>query len=1378
MKQLPSLLIWVLLLMATSLVSIAQTPNLINYQAVARNASGQALTNQAIAVRLSVRQSTAAGTIQYQERHAVTTNAQGLFNVQIGGGAVLSGTFANITWADAQQKHLQIELDPTGGTTYTNMGTQQLVSVPFAMYAKEAATATNDNDTNPTNEIQALSLAGNTVSLSNGGGSVNLPTYTAGIGISVAGNTITNTAPDQTVAIAGGGVTTISGAYPNFTVTTPTPADNSPTNEIQALSILGNTVSLSNGGGDIALPAEVDGSVTNEIQTLSIAGNTVSLSNGGGNVNLPTYTAGTGISLAGNAITNTAPDQTVVIAGGGVTSVSGTYPNFTVTTPTPADNSPTNEIQTLSIAGNTVSLSNGGGDITLPAEVDGSVTNEIQALSIAGNTVSLSNGGGSVALPAEVDGSVTNEIQALSIVGNTVSLSNGGGNVNLPTYTAGTGISLAGNTITNTAPDQTVAIAGGGVTSVSGTYPNFTVTTPTPADNSSTNEIQTLSIAGNTVSLSNGGGSVALPAEVDGSVTNEIQALSIAGNTVSLSNGGGDITLPAEVDGSVTNEIQALSIAGNMVSLSNGGGSVALPAEVDGSVTNEIQTLSIAGNTVSLSNGGGNVNLPTYTAGTGISLAGNAITNTAPDQTVAIAGGGVTSVNGTYPNFTVTTPTPADNSPTNEIQTLSILGNTVSLSNGGGDISLPAEVDGSVTNEIQTLSILGNTVSLSNGGGDIALPDNSGNTWNILGNSGTNPATNFIGTTDNQPLQFRVNNQPAGQISDTNAAIGTGALQNNTSGALNTAMGTSALAANSTGNENTATGSFALTSNTTGNGNTANGSNSLLNNTTGSNNTASGTSALRSNTEGYENTANGYQSLYNNTTGITNTATGTNSLFSNTTGGVNTATGRYALYNNTTGNYNTAIGSNSLLNNTTGEYNTAGGASSLFANTTGSQNTANGLNALHENSTGANNAAIGANALFNNITGNSNVAMGIGALYRNTNRSNLVAIGDSALYNNGVGAVNSEAIGNTAVGSKALYSNTKGYGNIANGSGALYSNTTGIYNTANGKDALYSNTIGSGNTANGKSALYSNTIGGTNTANGESALYFNTTGDGNTANGFRALKFNTTGGGNTANGLFALSGNTTGSINTANGYYALYLNSTGNYNIANGYTALYGNSTGSYNIGVGIDAGYYDIPTEDNQIAIGKSTGTGGANKAIIGNSSQWWIGGQVAWSAISDARIKEQVQADVPGLSFIKELRPVTYHLNIHKQKEIMDRLLGDKAKTDTMPDWEGKYDIEKIRMTGFLAQEVEAAAKKINYDFSGVDVPKVDGGLYSLRYAEFVVPLVKAVQEQQAFIETLQTEAKEVATLKVENQQIKAENQQIKARLAQIEQLLLNTK
>lgn len=80
------------------------------------------------------------------------------------------------------------------------------------------------------------------------------------------------------------------------------------------------------------LSAEVDGSVTNEIQNLSITGNTISLSNGGGSVVVPSnnYTAGTAISIASNVITNTAPDQTVVLTAGNRISIAGTYPNFTI----------------------------------------------------------------------------------------------------------------------------------------------------------------------------------------------------------------------------------------------------------------------------------------------------------------------------------------------------------------------------------------------------------------------------------------------------------------------------------------------------------------------------------------------------------------------------------------------------------------------------------------------------------------------------------------------------------------------------------------------------------------------------------------------------------------------------------------------------------------------------------------------------------------------------------------------------------------------------------------------------------------------------------------------------------------------------------------
>ncbi|MBK9255969.1 MAG: tail fiber domain-containing protein [Saprospiraceae bacterium] len=584
----------------------------------------------------------------------------------------------------------------------------------------------------------------------------------------------------------------------------------------------------------------------------------------------------------------------------------------------------------------------------------------------------------------------------------------------------------------------------------------------------------------------------------------------------------------------------------------------------------------------------------------------------------------------------------------------------------------------------------------------------STDSWGLNGNLGTT-SDNYIGTNDEQALQFRVNNVKSGIIDSVKA---------------NTAFGYSSFKNNTTGSGNTAAGASALRSNTDGYSNVALGINALYNSTTQKNLVAIGDSALFNNGvgaalyfEGSANTAIGSKALYSNNTGFRNTANGFESLYNNTAGGWNTADGYQSLYTNTSGFQNTAIGAQALYLNTTGTNNTATGMRALYSNTSGAFNTSNGVNALYANTTGGENAATGAFSLYTNTTGSSNTASGAYSLYSNTTGG-----------------------GNTAGGRAALYSNTTGNYNTAYGLGCMASNTTGIDNTAIGYDALSINSTGVNNTASGCQALFYNTTGFSNTANGWQSLFSNTFGSHNTAIGLRAMYSNIGGLNNTAIGSGSLSSNTTGNYNTASGIVALSTNTTGHGNTAYGADALsFSNSTGSFNIGVGYSSGLYNIATDDNQIAIGISTGTGGANKAIIGNSSQWWIGGQVDWSAISDARIKEQVQADVPGLSFIKELRPVTYHLNIHKQKEIMDRLLGDKVKTDTLPDWEGKYDIEKIKMTGFLAQEVEAAAKKINYDFSGVDVPKVDGGLYSLRYAEFVVPLVKAVQEQQIMIEQL---------------------------------------
>ena len=217
----------------------------------------------------------------------------------------------------------------------------------------------------------------------------------------------------------------------------------------------------------------------------------------------------------------------------------------------------------------------------------------------------------------------------------------------------------------------------------------------------------------------------------------------------------------------------------------------------------------------------------------------------------------------------------------------------------------------------------------------------------------------------------------------TNLAVGSGTLQNNTTGGFNTACGRSALQNNTTGSQNTACGVNALQQNTTGSYNTACGLGTLQLNSTGIYNMACGMQALQLNTTGSQNTACGQNALGSNTTGSLNTACGQGALFNNTTGSFNTACGQAALQNNTTGSENVSCGTNALQLNTTGAQNTACGAAAILFNTTGSHNTACGYTAMLFNTTGSFNTACGRTALGNNTTGNYNTACGGYALNYN-----------------------------------------------------------------------------------------------------------------------------------------------------------------------------------------------------------------------------------------------------------------------------------------------------------------------------------------------------------------------------------------------------------
>lgn len=308
----------------------------------------------------------------------------------------------------------------------------------------------------------------------------------------------------------------------------------------------------------------------------------------------------------------------------------------------------------------------------------------------------------------------------------------------------------------------------------------------------------------------------------------------------------------------------------------------------------------------------------------------------------------------------------------------------------------------------------------------------SGNAWGLKGNSGTNPAADFIGTTDTVPVSFRINNTLSGFIgTDT---FGTSA---------NTSLGYKSLQFSTpAGSWNTAMGTRSLSSNTTGYANVGIGGSSLRQNTTGSWSVAVGTSALYSNTTGAWNTAVGGYSLYANTIGNYNVAAGESSLAANTTGGWNVAIGVLALSKNTIGQENTASGYKSMFTNTSGSWNTAYGEYSLYLQTTGSYNDAFGFKPLYNNTTGVRNTAIGSYAQFFNTTGSNNTSLGNHSLYNNTADYN-TAIGDSALLNNTTGKFNI-GIGymsgnNNATASNTLYisdSTSHGYWKLDSATGA------------------------------------------------------------------------------------------------------------------------------------------------------------------------------------------------------------------------------------------------------------------------------------------------------------------------------------------------------
>jgi hypothetical protein len=877
-----------------SVVLIAQSPQVINYQGIARDAAGQPIKNTVIGLKFDLRQGSATSPTVFAETQTRTTNEFGLFSTQIG-NATTNG-LAQINWTGGSV-YLQIGIDVAGGTNYVSLGIpQQLVSVPYAMHAESVpATYTNNILTvgkqsftlgggSATTDIQAgtnvnvtgvypnytvsstpsLSLVSpNTLSIS-GGNSVPLPstTFTGSGAISIVSVTpnsysvnvpptdvaVTSTATTlsvtnvgtnsvsinvPTVAIVSGtsGNVTVSGAYPSYTL-----------NSAPTLTLIGSQLSIINGGPPVTIATGTLAAVTTTVVGTGIAvasptaGNffTVNVPTPSYTPNGPTTISGTypnltvtspttpTVSAAGIATVSAGPNylvgvQSPTFTNSGPTTISGTYPNLTITSPTVPVTTPNTTITPggIAVVSNpvtnsfVVSVPSPTFTPSGPTTISGTYPNLTITSPTVGTTPTVSAAGiatvsaGPNYLVGVQSPTFTNS-GPTTISGVYPNLT-----ITSPTIATTPTVSAAGIATVSAGPNYLVGVpsptfTNSGPTTISGTYPNLTITSPTVPVATPNTTITPGGIAAVTnpvtnsfvVSVPSPTFTPSGPTTISGTYPNLTITSPTIATTPTVSAAGiatvsaGPNYLVGVQSPTFTNS-GPTTISGTYPNLTITSPTIATTPTVSAA---GIATVSAGPNylvgvqsptftnsgptTISGTYPNLTITSPTIATTPTVSAAGIATVSAGPNYLVGVqsptfTNSGPTTISGTYPNLTITSPTIATT------PTVSAAGIATVSAGPNYLVGVQSPVFTNVTQNIitgtypnysvNTPTIANTSIaltataaagpSLTSSGTNsfnINIPP-AANTWSLSGNAATNPATNYLGTSDAQDLVFRTN---------------------------------------------------------------------------------------------------------------------------------------------------------------------------------------------------------------------------------------------------------------------------------------------------------------------------------------------------------------------------------------------------------------------------------------------------------------------------------------------------------------------------------------------------------------------------------------------------------------------------------------------